>query len=181
MARAHPPSLRRPPPPPRTPPPTHPRFPDHLHTPPSLSTLATWAALAGARPRRRTSIWSRCWRHAAASQLCRPSQRPLVVRFEKFAAIPRFMCSRSPRPRSVIKTPAFPSRLRGGPLPRWCLVARRMACEAREWDFRSRGRRRCRAFPNWFELYPFAHIEPVRRKTDKPRARALAAVGASRT
>ena len=36
-----------------------------------------------------------------------------------------------------------------------------------------------RAFPKWFDLYLFAHIEPAGRKTDKSAARALTAIGAS--
>src|SRR5499427_2247007 len=34
-----------------------------------------------------------------------------------------------------------------------------------------------RAFPNWFDLYPFAHIGPAERKTSKRPARALSAMG----
>jgi hypothetical protein len=36
-----------------------------------------------------------------------------------------------------------------------------------------------RAFPKWFDLYPFAHIGPAGRPTDKRSARALTAIGAS--
>ena len=36
-----------------------------------------------------------------------------------------------------------------------------------------------RAFPKWFNLYPFAHIRPVGRKTEKSPSAALIAVGAS--
>jgi len=36
-----------------------------------------------------------------------------------------------------------------------------------------------RAFPNWFDLYPFAHIGPAGRKKNKSPARALTAIGAS--
>jgi hypothetical protein len=35
-----------------------------------------------------------------------------------------------------------------------------------------------RAFPTWFDLYPFAHIGPAGRETDKSRAPALTAIGA---
>jgi hypothetical protein len=34
-----------------------------------------------------------------------------------------------------------------------------------------------RAFPMWFDLYPFAHIEPAEQHTDKSRTRAR--IGAS--
>ncbi len=30
-----------------------------------------------------------------------------------------------------------------------------------------------RAFPKWFDLYPFAHIGPAGQETDKRRAPAL--------
>ena len=36
-----------------------------------------------------------------------------------------------------------------------------------------------RAFPKWFDLYPFAHIGPAGRQTDKRPTRALSAMGAS--
>src|SRR5262245_38108135 len=36
-----------------------------------------------------------------------------------------------------------------------------------------------RAFPKWFNLYPFAHIGPVGRKTDKRPSVGLTAMGAS--
>jgi len=36
-----------------------------------------------------------------------------------------------------------------------------------------------RAFPKWFNLYPFAHIRPVGRKTDKRPSAGLTAMGAS--
>src|SRR4029079_5938232 len=36
-----------------------------------------------------------------------------------------------------------------------------------------------RAFQKWFDLYPFAHIGPAGRPTDKRSARALTAIGAS--
>jgi len=36
-----------------------------------------------------------------------------------------------------------------------------------------------RAFPKWFELYPFAHIGPAGRKTNKGPVRIPAAMGAS--
>jgi hypothetical protein len=35
-----------------------------------------------------------------------------------------------------------------------------------------------RAFPKWFDLYPFAHIGPA-RTTDKRPVRALTTMGAS--
>ena len=34
-----------------------------------------------------------------------------------------------------------------------------------------------RAFPKWFDLYPFAHIGPAGRKTNNGRAHALTAMG----
>jgi hypothetical protein len=36
-----------------------------------------------------------------------------------------------------------------------------------------------RAFPKWFNLYPFAHVGPAVRKTAKSPERALTAIGAS--
>jgi hypothetical protein len=36
-----------------------------------------------------------------------------------------------------------------------------------------------RAFPKWFDLYPFAHIGPAGRKTNNGPARALIAMGTS--
>ena len=36
-----------------------------------------------------------------------------------------------------------------------------------------------RAFPTWFDLYPFAHIGPAGRKTGKRPAHTLTATGAS--
>jgi DNA-binding HxlR family transcriptional regulator len=36
-----------------------------------------------------------------------------------------------------------------------------------------------RAFPKWFDLYPFAHIGPVGQETDKSPAAALTRIGAS--
>jgi hypothetical protein len=38
-----------------------------------------------------------------------------------------------------------------------------------------------RAFPNWFDLYPFAHIGPAQRKTGRAGARALTAIGGARS
>ena len=37
-----------------------------------------------------------------------------------------------------------------------------------------------RAFPEWFGLYPFAHVGPAGQETDKSRAPALTRIGASR-
>jgi hypothetical protein len=36
-----------------------------------------------------------------------------------------------------------------------------------------------RAFPKWFDLYPFAHIGPAGRNTDKSPERSLTAMGAA--
>ena len=36
-----------------------------------------------------------------------------------------------------------------------------------------------RAFPKWFDLYPFAHIGPAGGRTDKSLTRARTASGAS--
>jgi DNA-binding HxlR family transcriptional regulator len=38
-----------------------------------------------------------------------------------------------------------------------------------------------RAFPHWFDLYPFAHIAAVRRKTARTRRGALIAIGGSQS
>ena len=106
---------------------------------------------------------------------------PLVVRFEVRGHRRRFMLLRKTEASLCQSNPGFPEPIRvGGPLAAlvaWWrgdvsfVAAQRMglAIEGPKVFIR--------AFPNWFDLYPFAHIGPAERKTSKRPARALSAMG----
>jgi DNA-binding HxlR family transcriptional regulator len=110
-------------------------------------------------------------------------KEPLVVRFELRGHHPRFMLLRKSEASLCHQNPGFPEPVcvRGplAALVAWwrgdvSFVAAQRAGLAIEGP-----RAFTRAFPHWFDLYSFAHVAQVRRKTDKTRA--LTAVGGSRS
>jgi hypothetical protein len=112
-------------------------------------------------------------------------KEPLVVRFEIRGYQQRFMLLKKTEASLCHQNPGFPEPVCvRGPLA--ALVAwwrgDMSFLEAQRMGLSIEGPKAfARAFPHWFELYPFAHIGPARRKTDKSRARALTAIGASRS
>ena len=108
-------------------------------------------------------------------------KEPFVVRFEVRGHHKRFMLLKKTEASLCHQNPGFPEPVCvRGPLA--ALVA---------WwrgDMSFLGAQRMglvidgpkaftRAFPKWFDLYPFAHIGPAGRKTNKSPARALTAMG----
>src|SRR5262245_50122465 len=112
-------------------------------------------------------------------------KEPLVVRFEIRGIRQRFMLLRKNEASLCHQNPGFPEPVRvRGPLA--ALVAwwhgDMSFVEAQRMGLSIEAPKAlARAFPNWFDLYPFARIGPARRKTDKIRARALTAIGGSRS
>ena len=112
-------------------------------------------------------------------------REPLVVRFEIRGHHQRFMLLRKSEASLCQQNPGFPEPLNvRGPLA--ALVAWWRGdlsfVEAQRRGLSIEGPRAlARAFPNWFDLYPFAHIGPARRKTDKTRAHTLTAIRGSRS
>ena len=110
---------------------------------------------------------------------------PLVVRFEIRGHKPRFMLLKKTEASLCSQNPGFPEPI--------CLRAPLSALvawwrgdvsfvEAQRMGLTIEGpKAMTRAFPNWFDLYPFAHIGPARRKTNKAGTRDLNAVGGSRS
>lgn len=112
-------------------------------------------------------------------------KEPLVVRFEIRGHRQRFMLLRKAEASLCHQNPGFPEPVCvRGPLA--ALVAwwrgDMSFVEAQRAGLSIDGPKALtRAFPGWFDLYPFAHIGPARRKTDETRARALIAAGVSRS
>jgi DNA-binding HxlR family transcriptional regulator len=108
---------------------------------------------------------------------------PLVVRYEIRGHRQRFMLLKKTEASLCHQNPGFPEPVCvRGPLP--ALVAWWRGDEsfvsAKRMGLTIDGPRAAtRAFPTWFGLYPFAHIRPAGRETNKRSASALAAMGAS--
>jgi DNA-binding HxlR family transcriptional regulator len=106
--------------------------------------------------------------------------QPLVVRFEVRGHRPRFMLLKKTEASLCDRNPGFPEPVVvRGPLA--ALVAwwrgDMSFVEAQRMGLAIDGPKTLtRAFANWFDLYPFAHIGPAGRKTP---VRARAAMGAS--
>jgi DNA-binding HxlR family transcriptional regulator len=112
-------------------------------------------------------------------------REPLVVRFEIRGHHQRFMLLRKSEASLCHQNPGFPEPVCvRGPLA--ALVAwwrgDMSFVEAQRMGLSIEGPKAlARAFPNWFDLYPFAHIGPARRKTDKSGAHTLTAIRGSRS
>jgi hypothetical protein len=110
-------------------------------------------------------------------------KEPFVVRFEIRGHHRRFMLLKTTEASLCHQNPGFPEPVCvRGPLA--ALVAwwrgDMSFLEAQRIGLVIDGPKAvARAFPKWFELYPFAHIRPAGRETNKSRARALTASGAS--
>ena len=108
---------------------------------------------------------------------------PFVVRFEVRGHHKRFMLLKKTEASLCDRNPGFPEPICvRGPLA--ALVAwwrgDMSFVEAQRMGLAIDGPKALtRAFPNWFDLYPFAHIGPAGQKTDKGRTRARTATGAS--
>jgi DNA-binding HxlR family transcriptional regulator len=110
-------------------------------------------------------------------------EEPFVVRFEVRGHHRRFMLLRKTEASLCHQNPGFPEPVcvRGSlaALVAWWrgdvsfVEAQRMGLSI------DGPKTFTRAFPKWFELYPFAHIRPAARKISKGPARAPAAMGAS--
>src|SRR5262245_24069043 len=112
-------------------------------------------------------------------------KEPLVVRFEIRGHKQRFMLLKKTEASLCHQNPGFPEPVCVR-APLAALVAwwrgDMSFIEAQRMGLSIEGPKPlARAFPNWFDLYPFAHIGPARRKRQKPRARVLAAIGGSRS
>ena len=110
-------------------------------------------------------------------------KEPFVVRFEVRGHRRRFMLLRKTEASLCQSNPGFPEPVcvRG---PMAALVAWWRGdisfLEAQKIGLEIDGPKAfTRAFPKWFDLYPFAHIEPAEQKTDKSRVRSRAEIGAS--
>jgi DNA-binding HxlR family transcriptional regulator len=110
-------------------------------------------------------------------------KEPFVVRFEIRGHHRRFMLLKTTEASLCHQNPGFPEPVCvRGPLA--ALVAwwrgDMSFVEARRIGLVIDGPKAvARAFPKWFDLYPFAHIRPAGRETNKSRARVLTATGAS--
>jgi DNA-binding HxlR family transcriptional regulator len=107
---------------------------------------------------------------------------PLVVRFEVRGHHQRFMLLKKTEASLCHQNPGFPEPV---------CVRGTLAALVAWWrgDVSFVGARRLglaidgpktliRAFPKWFDLYPFAHIKPAGRETGKRPASTLTAIGA---
>ena len=110
-------------------------------------------------------------------------KEPLVVRFEVRGHHRRFMLLTKSEASLCHQNPGFPEPVCvRGPLA--ALVAwwrgDMSFLEAQRMGLSIDGPKAfARAFPKWFDLYPFAHIAPARRNTNKGSARTLTAMDAS--
>jgi len=110
--------------------------------------------------------------------------QPLVVRFEIRGHGRRFMLLKKNEASLCERNPGFPEPVCvRGPLA--ALVAwwrgDMSFADARRLGLTIEGPKALtRAFPKWFRLYPFAHVEPAARATNKNRASAPAALDAPR-
>ena len=106
-------------------------------------------------------------------------KQPLVVRFEVRGHRPRFLLLKTGEASLCHQNPGFPEPVCvRSPLA--ALVAWWRGdlsfIEAQRLGLAIEGPKTLtRAFPGWFDLYPFAHIGPAARKTDKAPKRALTA------
>ena len=108
---------------------------------------------------------------------------PFVVRFEVRGHHKRFMLLKKTEASLCHRNPGFPEPVCvRGPLTAlvaWWrgdtsfLEAQRLGLEI------DAPKAFARAFPKWFDLYPFAHIGPAGQKTDRSRAPALTEIDAS--
>jgi DNA-binding HxlR family transcriptional regulator len=109
-------------------------------------------------------------------------KEPLVVRFDIRGHHRRFMLLKTTEASLCHQNPGFPEPVCvRGPLA--ALVAwwrgDMSFVEAQRIGLVIDGPKAvARAFPKWFDLYPFAHIRPAGRETNKSRARALTTTGA---
>ena len=110
-------------------------------------------------------------------------KEPFVVRFEIRGHQKRFMLLKKTEASICHRNPGFPEPVCvRGPLA--ALVAwwrgDMSFLEAQRLGLVIDGPKALtRAFPKWFDLYPFAHIGPVGRERDKSPAPALTTMGAS--
>lgn len=110
-------------------------------------------------------------------------KEPLVVRFEVRGQHKRFMLLKKTEASLCERNPGFPEPICvRGPLA--ALVAWWRGdvsfVQAQRIGLTIEGpKASIRAFPTWFKLYPFAHIEPADRKTDESAKLTLTAVGGS--
>jgi DNA-binding HxlR family transcriptional regulator len=109
-------------------------------------------------------------------------REPLVVRFEIRGNRRRFMLLRTTEASLCHQNPGFPELCVRGPLAAlvaWWrgdvsfVAAQRLGLEV------DGPKALARAFPSWFDLYPFAHIGPAGRKASRSPARVLTAIAAS--
>jgi len=112
-------------------------------------------------------------------------REPLVVRFEIRGHKPRFMLLKKTEASLCHQNPGFPEpvcvRASLAALVAWWRGDMSFV-EAQRMGLSIEGSKPLtRAFPNWFDLYPFAHIGSARGKADKARPRVLTAVGGSRS
>ncbi|HEX2114713.1 MAG TPA: helix-turn-helix domain-containing protein [Alphaproteobacteria bacterium] len=100
---------------------------------------------------------------------------PIVVRFEIARHRPRFMLLRNPEAALCSENPGFPEpvcvRAPLAALVAWWRGDVGLA-EAQRMGLQINGPRTlARAFPNWFDRYLFAHVEPASTTTAKARSR----------
>lgn len=152
-----------------------------------VSTLATWGQRWLAREPAREDIdleplLGDMQRRVNFAALPR---EPLVVRFEIRGHAQRFMLLKKSEASLCRQNPGFPEPVCvRGPLPALVAWWRGDASfvEAQRMGLAIEGPKALtRAFPNWFDLYPFAHIGPARPKTGRTPARALTAIGRARS
>jgi len=110
-------------------------------------------------------------------------KEPLVVRFELRGHHRRFMLLKKTEASLCERNPGFPEPICvRGPLA--ALVAwwrgDMSFSHAQRIGLTIEGpKAAARAFPTWFKLYPFAHIEPADRNTNRSASTALSAAGGS--
>src|SRR5215470_14306943 len=152
-----------------------------------VSTLATWGQRWLAREAAKEDIdleplLGDMQRRVNFAALPR---EPLVVRFEIRGQRPRFMLLKKTEASLCHQNPGFPEPVCvRGPLAALVSWWRgdMSFVEAQRMGLAIEGPKAfTRAFPHWFELYPFAHIAAVRRKPDRTRTRALTAIGGTRS
>jgi DNA-binding HxlR family transcriptional regulator len=110
-------------------------------------------------------------------------KEPLVVRFEVRGQHRRFMLLKKTEASLCERNPGFPEPICvRGPLAAlvgWWRGDMSFVQAQRIGLMIEGPKAHTRAFPTWFKLYPFAHIAPADRKTDKSAAPVLSAVGGS--
>jgi len=110
-------------------------------------------------------------------------KEPFVVRFEVRGHHRRFMLLKKTEASLCHQNPGFPEPVCvRGPLAALVAWWRGDAnfFQAQRMGLSIAGPKAfTRAFPKWFDLYPFAHIAPAGQNADKKRATALTRIGAS--